>query len=129
MCDKPAEKIVGEESLTQWFGEWPCFHDAEVISIFLARNGESIIRIYPYCPDKPATVVFVLTDVTDMELADFSCQNVIHHLSIEKAEDQNGSEVYRLTLGPCYGIAGRIDAVSLRVELSPGPSADGVSKW
>jgi len=34
-----------------------------------------------------------------------------------------------LILGPCYGLAGRIDAKRLRVELQPGKSLDGVSLW
>lgn len=129
MCDRPTEKIAGEELLTECFGKWPCFHDAEVLSVFLTRSGESVLRIYPYYPDKPATVDFVLSGITDIELADFSSQNVIHSVHIEKAKDQHGDDVYRLTLGPCYGVAGRVDAESLRVELLPGPSPDGVSNW
>lgn len=56
-------------------------------------------------------------------------QNVIMSLKIEMATDQNGDKVYRLVLGACYGLTGKIDARSLRVELSPGKSPDGVSQW
>jgi hypothetical protein len=122
-------ELAGAETVTQWFGGWPSFHDAEVISVFLARRGSSVLRVYPYNPQKPATVEFVLEDVTDIELHDFSCQNVIFSLDVETAIDQNGDKVYRLTLAPCYGVAGRIDAKSLRVELSTGKSPDGVSQW
>ena len=124
-----ASELSGVEAVTQWFGSWPNFHDAEVISIFLARAGRSILRVYPYYPQNPATVDFILEDVTDVELADFSCQNVINGLEITSATDQNGDSVYRLTLAPCYGLAGRIDAKSLRVELRQGKSPDGVSQW
>jgi hypothetical protein len=123
------EELTGAEAVRQWFGSWPNFHDAEVISLSLARKGPSVLRVYPYYPHKPATVEFIFENVTDIELQDFSGQNVIMYLRIETATDQNGDKVYRLALGPCYGLAGKIDAKSLRVELSPGKSPDGVSQW
>jgi hypothetical protein len=121
--------VAGVEAVMQWFGSWPSFHDAEVVSIFLARKKESVLRVYPYHPQMPATVDFVLEDVTDIELNDFSCQNVINGLGVETVTDQNGDSVYRVILAPCNGVAGRIDAKSLRVELWPGKSPDGVSQW
>jgi len=121
--------LTGAEAVRQWFGSWPNFHDAEVISLSLARKGQSVLRVYPYYPHKPAVVDFIFENVTDIELQDFSGQNVIMSLGIETATDQNGDKVYRLVLGPCYGLAGKIDAKSLRVELSPGKSPDGVSQW
>ena len=122
-------ELTGAEAVRQWFGSWPNFRDAEVISLSLARKGQSVLRVYPYYPHKPAMVDFIFENVTDIELQDFSGQNVIMYLGIETATDQNGDKVYRLVLGPCYGLAGRIDAKSLRVELSPGKSPDGVSQW
>lgn len=127
--DELISEIAGAELVMDWFGKWPSFHDAEIVSILLARAGESVLRIYPYCPQKPATVNFVFSDVTDVELQDFSHQNVIFDLNIETAVDQNGENAFRLTMYPCYGLAGRIDAKSLRVEVSPGKSPDAVSMW
>ena len=121
--------VAGVEAVMQWFGSWPSFHDVEVVSIFLARKKESVLRVYPYHPQRPATVDFVLEDVTDVELNDFSCQNVINGLGVEMATNQNGDIVYRVILTPCFGVKGRIDAKSLRVELLPGKSPDGVSPW
>lgn len=123
------EELTGADAVRQWFGNWPSFHDAEVISLSLARKGQSVLRVYPYYPHKPAVVDFIFENVTDIELQDFSGQNVIMSFGIETATDLNGDKVYRLVLGPCYGLAGRIDAKSLRVELSPGKSPDGVSQW
>ncbi|HET7890542.1 MAG TPA: hypothetical protein VFL34_03415 [Candidatus Sulfotelmatobacter sp.] len=123
------ETIAIAEALMQWFGSWPSFHDAEVISLSLARKGPSVLRVYPHYPNKPATVDFILEEVTDIELHDFSGQNVIMSLAVERAIDQNGDPVYRLSLSPCYGLSGRIDAKSVGVELTPGKSPDGISKW
>jgi hypothetical protein len=121
--------LHGSNAVMQWFGGWPSFHDAEIISMNLARTGQSILRVYPYYPDKPATVNFVFEEITDLELADFSGQNVISSLGIEEVIDQTKEKAIRLTMSPCYGLAGRIDAKRLRVELLPGESPDGVSLW
>jgi hypothetical protein len=121
--------LNGSDAVMQWFGGWPSFHDAEVISLHMARAGESVLRVYPYYPDKPATVDFIFEEITDVELADFSGQNVIFYLGIEEVIDQTKEKAIRVTLGPCYGLAGRIDAKRLRVELVPGKSPDGVSLW
>jgi len=122
-------RIGGAGTVREWFGFWPDFHDAEVISVLLARTGPSVLRVYPYYPAKPATVDFILEGVTDVELSDFSSQNVISSLAIESVTNEDGDEVYRLTLGPCFGLAGRIDAKSLRIALTPGKSSDHVSLW
>jgi hypothetical protein len=121
--------LRGSDAVTQWFGTWPSFHDAEVISLNLSRTGESLLRVYPYHPEKLATVDFIFEEITDVELADFSGQNVISSLGIEEVIDQTKEKAIRLILGPCYGLAGRIDAKRLRVELLPGKSLDGVSLW
>lgn len=121
--------LPGYDAVVQWFGGWPSFHDAEVVGLNMARAGESVLRVYPYYPEKPATVDFIFEEITDVELADFSGQNVIFALEIEEVTDQTKEKAVRLTLSPCYGLAGRIDAKRLRVELVPGKSPDGVSAW
>lgn len=129
MDKKVVSELVGVEAVKEWFGGWPSFHDAEIISLTLARKGASVLRVYPYSAGKPATVDFVFEAVTDIELNDFSPQNVINGLYVEKAIDQNNASVYRIVLAPCYGLAGRIDATSVHLKLHPGPSPDGVSQW
>jgi hypothetical protein len=95
----------------------------------MARAGESRLRIYPHYPDKPATVDFVLEQITDVELCDFSQQNVISSLAVEAVTDQTGHQAVRLILSPCYGLAGRIDAKQVRIEVVPGKSPDGIGRW
>lgn len=130
MTTNPIEaRLSGADAVIRWFGGWPSFHDAEVISLSMVRRGESILRVYPYYREKPATVLFIFDEITDVELADFSGQNVIFSLSMEEVIDQTKEKAIRVTLGPCYGLAGRIDAKRVRVELVPGKSPDGVSRW
>lgn len=126
---KAVESLPGYETVRTWFGFRPDFHDAEVISLTLGRHGESLLRVYPYYPKKSATVEFVLEEAADVELSDFSHQNVISSLAIEGAISERGENVIRLVLSPCYGLAGRIDAKRVQVRLAPGKSSDGVSAW
>jgi hypothetical protein len=114
------ETLTGKDAVVEWFGGWPDFHDAEVVSLTLARSGESLLRVYPYHPAKPAMVDFVLEQVTDLELADFSGQNVISGLSVEGRTDQTGQEATRISMGPCFGLSGWIDAKRVRVQVIPG---------
>jgi Immunity protein 50 len=122
-------QLAGSDTVTQWFGAWPDFHDAEVISLNLSRKAQSILRVYPYYPEKPATVEFVLNEITDLDLADFSSQNVVSGLSIEQVINKEGGAVLRLQMFPCYGLAGYIDAKQVQLNLIPGWSTDGGSAW
>jgi hypothetical protein len=63
---------------------------------------------------KPAVVRFTLEDVIDLELADFSCQNVNAGLDLEKKGDN-----FRLILYPCFGISGFIEEKDIEVEIVP----------
>ena len=40
-------QVPGASALVQLFGYWPSFHDAEVISVKLHRNSQSLIRFTP----------------------------------------------------------------------------------
>ena len=125
--DDIAAGLNGFDAVVRWFGRWPSFHDAEIVSLRLMREGESLLRVYPYYPEKPAAVDFVLEGVTDLELYDFSSQNVISSLDLEAVIDQTKEKAIRLKLGACYGLAGHIDARRVRVKLVPAKSSDDVS--
>ena len=121
-------ELAGAEKVVKWFGSWPSFHDAEIVSLSLQRTGPSLLRIYPYFPEKPATVEFILEEVMDLELRDFSGQNVIFDLEVEQGTCLDQS-ILRLILSPCFGVAGKIGARAIRVDVTPGRSPDGVSLW
>jgi hypothetical protein len=125
-------RIPGVDQVVARFGEWPSFHDAEIIELDLNRRRTSRLRIHTwgktngvnergeYVFDKHAVVTFELEDVTDLELADFSHQNVIFDLQVEPSDDG-----FRLTLWPSYGLAGWIKARVIRVGLEPGEPPPG----
>ena len=122
--------LPGADSLVSWFGEWPSFHDAEILALHLDREGVSSLKIHAwltthetseqdgrrlYRTDKHAVVTFHLENIIDLELADFSSQNVISGLGIDRQD-----EFIRLTLSPCFGLAGHIDARTVSVVVHPG---------
>ena len=116
-------------ALVEWFGAWPTFHDAEILALHLNRDGVSSLRIHTwlltnetyeqdgrrfYRTDKHAVVTFDLEEIVDLELSDFSGQNVISALYVERQADS-----IRLTLSPCYGLAGHIEARRMSVAVKP----------
>ena len=46
MCEAP--DIPGVADVLAWFGYWPTFHDAQVLSITLNRTGESKVVIHAF---------------------------------------------------------------------------------
>ena len=76
-----------------------------------------------YVVQKQVIVSFLLDDISDLELAGFSHQNVIFSLTVSRSKDR-----FQLCLGPCYGLAGSLTARSIRVEFAPGkPAQTGAS--
>jgi hypothetical protein len=124
--------IVGAQELHDWFGYWPGFHDAEIVSLHLNRHGPSYLLIHTwemtnkvdergfYVMQKHVVVEFVLNDISELDLGGFSHQNVIFGLDLEKKDAG-----FTLTLDPCYGLAGTIDANKVSIRLKPGKPQDG----
>jgi hypothetical protein len=128
---KPTEayppSIPGAAELHDWFGYWPSFHDAEIVSLVLNRDGPSTLCVHTwhsssqvdergcYIKEKRVGVNFHMEDILSLALTNFSQQNVIFGLEILK--DSHG---YRLVLDPCYGLGGSITVRALSIELEPG---------
>ncbi len=124
------EVITGAAKLHEWFGYWPDFHDAEVIGLHLNRKGNSFLRVHTwdttkevnekgyYVQAKHVVVEFIMESVSDLSLNDFSGQNVISGLGIEKT-----ATGFRLALGACFGLAGTIDAEAISIQITPGKPA------
>lgn len=131
-----AVKIVDNaEAVLEWFGFWPTFHDAEVLTVALRRDLPSTIEILTALPRVRerageliagrATVVvvtFTFGRVVDVRMEDFSTQNVIASLLIALRGDTIRVEIY-----PSFGIGGYIETDRLSVgvrSVDPG-SRDG----
>ena len=93
-------EIANEEQVTRYFGEWPSFHDAEVISIETRRgeaSGEyadlfATIHVRMYTPANVGTAQFEMEkthdalvslrfrSISELSLSGFNHQNVIDDL-------------------------------------------------
>jgi hypothetical protein len=118
--------IPGAEQLIAWFGAWPTFHDAEVLELSLMREGKSCVHVHAwritaeidstghYRLDHHVIVSFWFEEILDLELADFSGQNVIDGLSCEKTD-----RGFKVTVVPCFGVNGYIEARRISVSFEP----------
>src|SRR5258708_5032188 len=111
--DDVLETLPSARALIERYGTTPSFHDAEIISLNLCRTGLSTLTLQPFPPNDPNLVHFELENVTDLEIADFSSQNVISSLLVERRSGTDTKAVLRITLGPCYGLCGWIEAESI----------------
>src|SRR5262249_26734004 len=119
--------IQGAADLHDWFGYWPNFHDAEIISLHLNRNGNSSIRVHTwemtnevdqngyFVQTKHLVIEFILENVLGLNLSGFNHQNVVFDIGIEKTDLG-----FRVTLGGCYGLEGTIEAERISLRLAPG---------
>src|SRR5437879_12661792 len=98
MNESQVPDIPGADAVVSWFGRWPSFHDAEVLTVQLSRRGTSWIKLHAwntsdktyerddkqfYGQDKHAVITFELDELVDLQLVDFGNQNVIQGLDIE----------------------------------------------
>jgi hypothetical protein len=119
--------VPGADQLFNWFGYWPSFHDAEIVSLVLNRDGPSSICLRTwhttaqvdergcYIKEKHIGVRIHMEEILSLALTNFSQQNIIFGLKI--VEDHRG---YRLIFDPCYGLGGSISVRALSIELEPG---------
>ncbi len=124
--------IPGAKELKEWFGYWPSFHDAEIVSLSVHRSEQSVLSIYfwntdweqvlpdrHFFHDKHVVVHFNMKGVFDLDLNEFNHQNVIDGLIFEKIE--GGIEIL---LSGCYGLCGSISCESVEISLTPGKPKD-----
>jgi Immunity protein 50 len=121
------DEVPGAKDLLDWFGYWPTFHDAEIVSLSLNRHGESVLTVHTwhmtsrvddkgfYVLERHVVVSLYFSQIVDLELTGFSQQNVVSSIAFQK-EDAG----YRVSLGGCYGLSGWILARQVRLGITPG---------
>lgn len=133
--------MPGGDELLAWFGEVPTFHDAEIISLSLSRNGVSELKIHGWIMtggvdpsgyivlDRHAVVTFSFEGIVDLQLDGFSGQNVIAGLVLQRATNRGRTGHYaipeddldvEIELLPCYGLDGFIRAKKIAISFVPG---------
>jgi hypothetical protein len=131
--------IPGGAALIAYFGHVPFFHDGEITQVFLNRRSASTISIHIWGMDnidpvKHAVVTLLIDEIIDLELGNFSPQNVIGDVIIRplpQREDRSGyyprsqleSDV-EIEFVPIYGLNGLIRAGSVSLTFVPGQPRD-----
>ena len=114
----PLSSLPGSDEVIRCYGEWPCFHDAEIVNLKLARKSVSWVTISLETSsggeddDEIEAIRFYLYDVLDLSLRDFSIQNVIGGVWIEPAEVGT-----KISFGYCFGLYGWIQARFIKVAV------------
>jgi hypothetical protein len=115
--------IRNHESLVSRFGEWPSFHDAEVVWLRLDRAGPSVeVAIYVFrTPGQldengyfkrldESIVQLRFSGVSELSISDLNEQNVLGGLTL-----QCDSDKVRVRLHPLYGLGGEFSCESVEV--------------
>ena len=124
--------IENAESLTKVFGQWPSFHDAEVIRVVLDRSGargptlEATIHVFEgtdaldaagrYISKNDTEVTFGFTGVALLELDSFNSQNVLGSLDIaELRPDDHDGRRFHIELRSVDGVDARFECETATV--------------
>ncbi len=118
--------IAGADKVAALFGEWPEFHDSEVLRVCICRDSPSEIDIHCVkwviqsgahraTAEKEAIVRFIFGTVTKCDLGgeDVHVQNVLSSASVEESD----SGLYRVGLTGIFGLSGFIEGTRLSVTL------------
>jgi len=131
--------IENQELVTDYFGHWPSFHDAEILSLAFERGqagyGPIIsLKIHLLGPliNSPAGVLqqtrhclieLEFHGVQDNEIEGFNHQNVVFEMDFRREND-----LITCDISPSYGVGGTITAQRLVVRsllLMDEPPARG----
>jgi len=134
--------VLGGETLTEHFGHWPSFHDAEVQSLHLdsgqRTDGRSTLtaEIHLFEPTSEvddggsfvirdhALVTLLFIDLSDVDLKWFAFQNVLDGLWIEEGPASHGKRL-RVDLPSNHNLEGRFECAEVQltdlVPFEPGP--------
>lgn len=134
---KPHEFIDGHEQVISRFGQWPSFHDGEVLRIVLDRTNRSSSGKYIptievhirgwimsrevsekgfYKQEHESVVSFLFEDVFDLELEGFNQQNVLSSLNLAlKAEAKDNGQTLHVELEHCHVFSAEFSARRAKV--------------
>lgn len=132
----PESLIIDAEKVVARFGEWPHFHDMEVVSMHFDRRGEDapwvefVVFAWSYtgrlAPEgryeqaKHSLIRFRCERVTSNQFDDFNHQNVLDGLEFTEVDD--GVSV---RLPSIYGVGGSLGCSRVRVIDVLPASKDG----
>jgi hypothetical protein len=128
-------KIQGTHLLTDIFGRWPSFHDAEVLRITLDRGEtqyfspslQSKIHVFEmtsqidaqgrYVLKNHIAVTFRFSGVYELHLEDFNYQNVLQGLNIADISERHLEGIkFEVSFDGIFGVSAKFQCDSISVE-------------
>jgi hypothetical protein len=116
-------QFKGSKLVTDRFGRWPKFHDAEVKRVSLMTPGKfgdlASVQMELHCWETTSEldeagyyklknhslVTFLFEHLEDIYLENFNHQNAINALEIESlASEEVGKVAWRITVDPSFGL-------------------------
>jgi Immunity protein 50 len=130
-----ADKIKNSSLLTDIFGRWPSFHDAEVISIELFRdpNGtnepslRAKIYVFEATPEVDSRGFFILKNhvlvtlifrgIDDNSIAGFNQQNVLSDIAITDISSRQLDQLrYEVHFPSLFGVEAEFKCRAIEIE-------------
>ena len=125
-------EIIGAERVTEIYGTWPAFHDAEVLRVRLDHDGaqgaslEADIHVFRMTSEVDAKGFFGQRDhyvvtlrfagLTGLDLVGFEAQNVISWLDMEEATDPDEPAVaWHVRFGSSFGMGAEFRCAAVSV--------------
>ena len=124
----PSEFVGNAQLVIDRFGEWPSFHDAEVMRLSLDRNGRVLtlelmaFTMLDEVDDRgyfkhanQSLVTLRFAGINDVSLEGFNEQNVISGLFLTKDDD-----ALKVVVSPLYGLSTEFSCARADVERIEG---------
>lgn len=129
VVERNTSRVRNRELLTNVFGYWPSFHDAEVLRIELSRGGPTLISdVYVfrmtsavdangyYVLDNQVIATLAFSNVVTLSLSAFNHQNVLMELSIvDVRSEQNEGINYQVQFSSSFGVEAEFRCGSIEV--------------
>jgi hypothetical protein len=140
-----AEKIEHSKLLTDVFGRWPSFHDAEVVSIELFRQSKGVsepnlrakVHVFEmtqeiddggfYVLKNHVLVTFLFGGIDESQIAGFNQQNVLWDLAITDISSRQLERLrFEVHFSSSFGVEAEFKCSSIEIEaVAPiGPRED-----
>jgi hypothetical protein len=142
---QPYEHIVNHGLVTDWFGRWPAFHDAEVLSMHLDRRSLAggsrpslAVRLHAfemtgdvdqrghYRLVKDAIITLEFGGMEEVSLDGFNCQNVVFQLDFEEAASEDVKPMLDVRFHSSFGVGCAFRSTLARVRsVESGKPSEG----
>lgn len=144
---KVTDRVIGAERLTSVFGDWPSFHDAEVIWLRLDRRPsgeadgptvEAMVHTFEitsevgpdgsYVLRNHVPVHFCFREVVELQLSDFNHENALFGLRITDLCERQWEHIhFQVSFDPAFGVGASFQCHGVEILGVTPCDKDGVA--